>query len=1617
MPYSRAAVSGSAQLRGGGRLRRLWALAAVLALPAAVLAAMPTTADATAAKAATLASAPPPAATAAVATDTASDEIHLRDGALETGKDVPPPPSLAAEDSAGMQLRLVQFAGAIQPQWYADLAKLGTVVTYIPDNAYLVWTSKAGVNALQHRADVGTTVSYSGPFDPYYRLSPLLKGKDAPDTAQTDITVQAVSNAAGKAAIAAVTEGRQVLSSSYDLGGLVTVSLRVPTAQLDDIASQAPVVNVEPYVAPIMNDEVQDQLLAGQVTTSGGKTVPTGPGYVNWLASHGFPTNPASYPLVDVVDDGIDIGTTSPLHPDYYQLGISANPSRLVSQDRCTSDAAANAIGGHGNLNAGIVGGYNNGVGAANVDAGGYHYGLGVSPYGRLGGIKIFNNAGNFDLSQCSNSLPGIVAKAVAAGAGLTTNSWGANAGGAYNADAQAYDLLTRDASAATAGNQELLHIFSAGNSGSGANTIGSPGTAKNVLTIGATENVRDQGTLDGCSLNAGDNDSDIATFSSRGPTDDGRVKPDLVAAGTHVQGPASQDPGYDGSGVCGATGANNRYYPTGQTLYTWSSGTSHSTPAVAGAASLVQNYYGRVIAPGLTASPAMLKALLANTPRYLTGGVGTGDNLPSNNQGYGVPNLEALFTDTTHRRSYDETSLFTASGQQFARTGTVADSLKPVQVSLAWTDAAGPTVGNAYVNNLDLVVTAGGQTYRGNVFTNGLSVTGGAADGKNNLENVFLPAGTSGPITVTVAATNIAGNGVPGNASPLDQDFALTVANMDTVAQPIAGDAGMSYQESDFDGNTTVDKGEVVNVTATIASAGEQPLTAGTASLSIASGPATLLSSSAAFPAMAPGTAESASYQIRIDPSADCVTPVVLDHTYTAGGGQTVTQHLTINLGGALTATSAFHTLTATDVPKAIPDNNGAGVNSVLTVPATAETVHLLRLKLSITHPFDGDLVAKLTSPAGTVVTLFSGIGSSGDNFTNTVFADDAAGLPPAGGAPYTGTFKPAQPLSVLNGQPLVGNWTLNVSDTAASDVGNLTAWSFDTAPTAAPLCTAGGSGPVVHIGTPGPTVEGDAVDVPVTLLSPDGSAHSVTFTPTNGTATAPGDFDATPVTVTWNPGDPALKHVLVPTSSDGVVEPAETFKVGATTSSIPVSAAVTARILDGPSLSVAAPSPTAEGAGTLSFPVTLSQGQVGGSYSVHVATSDGTAVAGADYTAVSQTLSWAPGDAAVKNVAVPITGDTFDEPGETLTLTLSAPTGATLAPASAAVGTISDDDDVVISVVTPAAVAENAGPLSFPVTITGANPVVSYSVHVATSDGTATVGADYTAVTQTLNWAAGDSATKQVLVPVLNDSANEAAETVVLTLDTAAGASPDVGLGIDTATGTINDDDGVHVEIANADAAAEGGTLHYPVTLTGAGAGQTYTVQVATSGGTATSGSDYTPLSTTLTWNPGDAATKSVSVATTQDPLDEPDETVQVSLSAAAGGLGPVTIDRATNSGTITDDDATPTLTVKKAKVKEGDKGTAKMVFQVTLSAASGSTVSVQFATKDLTASGKDYKKTSGTLTLPAGATTATITVLVKGDKQAEKNEKLALVLSNLLNATPAGPTTVKGKIIDDD
>ncbi len=668
------------------------------------------------------------------------------------------------------RLRLVQFAGPVKDEWLASLRQTGAlVVSYVPNNAYVVRVDEAADAALAALADKPWLLATST-YAPAFKLRPELRPPFLAGATTYRVIVQLIADADGVAFAAELArDATRLLDAPNPVLDYINIGLSLDGRGVLELSRDSRVFAIEPKLVPQMLDERQGQIMAGNVIAAG--TQPSGPGYLAWLASKGFPgVNPFPF-SVDVTDDGVDKGSTSDVNVEFKVDGLSGGASRYVYSNNYTGDALGDSKAGHGNINASIIGGYNAGTGTAFEDSLLYNYGLGVAPWVKVGNSKVFANSGAGVFNQPANVR---LANAYNAGARISSNSWGFTSGTTYNTDSQLHDKLVRDAVSATGGNQELAIVFAAGNSGPGASTVHPPGTAKNIITVGAGENWRQTGS-DGCGVaNSGASSAlDIINFSSRGPTSDARKKPEICAPGTHIQGAASRATGYDGTGVC------NKYWPTGQTLYAWSSGTSHATPAISGACALLRQWFAN---NGLgTPSPALLKAWLIDSTTYMTG-VYANDTLFSNNQGFGLVNLGRAF-DSTPRVYVDQSQVLAATGATYVSSGSIATSAQPFRVVLAWTDAPGPTTGNAYVNNLDLEVTVNGTLYRGNVFSGANSITGGSADTRNNTEAVTLPAGTSGSYSVTVRATNIAGDGVPGNADTTDQDFALVICNASTSA------------------------------------------------------------------------------------------------------------------------------------------------------------------------------------------------------------------------------------------------------------------------------------------------------------------------------------------------------------------------------------------------------------------------------------------------------------------------------------------------------------------------------------------------------------------------------------------------------------------------------------------------------------------------------------------------------------------------------------------------------------------------------------------------------------------------------------------------------------------
>ncbi len=360
------------------------------------------------------------------------------------------------------------------------------------------------------------------------------------------------------------------------MGELRTQFLRLTAAEVETLAADPAVVTVSPYSSPKLADERASQIVAGNVTPA---FQPSPPGYLAWHNSLGIGGTTFDF-VIDFTDEGFDNGSaTNPEHDDFHEDGNPAEPSRVAYVRDFTADTSGEDCGGHGTNVASIAAGYGaDGPNRTDCTTS-YRYGMGVAPRARIGASKVFacNGVATIDPEA-------IAREAWEDDARISNNSWGNQDAGGYSADSQDYDEIVRDAHPGLPGNQPMVEVFAAGNTGDredgpaneGYGSINSPGTAKNVITVGASENVRSVG-LDGCGVDdsAANSARDLLDFSSRGPTDDLRQKPDLVAPGTHMVGARPAHGAYDG-GDCTCTPFFNPFYSV-------VSGTSQAAAAVFG--------------------------------------------------------------------------------------------------------------------------------------------------------------------------------------------------------------------------------------------------------------------------------------------------------------------------------------------------------------------------------------------------------------------------------------------------------------------------------------------------------------------------------------------------------------------------------------------------------------------------------------------------------------------------------------------------------------------------------------------------------------------------------------------------------------------------------------------------------------------------------------------------------------------------------------------------------------------------------------------------------------------------------------------------------------------------
>ncbi len=743
----------------------------------------------------------------------------LAEGEPDLAGSLPHGPVLRSEGGGVRPAQLIQLDGPVTRAARSRIESHGLeVLGYLPDRTLIVRPAAgAGAQAVEAVSDR----RWSGPYSPGYKLSPDLRRL---------IGLEVVSTAEAIAIDAVLFRGEDPHSLAR------AVAQRFESARVIHVLDGA-VVRVAIETPPEILWSLVGALLRDDAVEFVSRRLPLELHNDNsvWIGQsydrvHGPPEaaepDPKPYTLsasiwsrgltgagqiVAVSDTGLEHGmcffddprqevvpqTVRPPAPLALDLGHrkllaynAPHPAALLTDDtfRHGTHTAASAVGDDLDHLAG--------------PGAGHDHGDGMAPAAKL----IFEDISGAVSSTCStkilvDSVLELFQQEHASGARLSSNSWGSSG------EALAFDVTSLEADAAIWAHQDFAAFVSAGNKGGGG--LVGLATCKNCVSVGATENY-DASFSDAFGILDPEN---MAAFSSRGPTADGRIKPDITAPGYLVES-ARFPVTYYGSilnpacdpeepGVC-LPGFGGCYVAdTAQTCHTdLLLGTSMATPITAGLGALARQYFtegfyptgAATLADAREPSAALLKALLINGGRNMTGRLyerrgtpvdfGPLADAPSGVQGWGRIQLEdALYFTGDARRLQvvdvpDSSGL--AAGESIELQFTAIASRQPLKLTLAWSDPPqAPAAATALVNDLDLTLTTpGGAVFRGNQFTpDDLNVPGdkesapspSGKDALNNVEGILLRAPAAGLYTVAIHGAD-----VPGGT--LQQGAALVV-------------------------------------------------------------------------------------------------------------------------------------------------------------------------------------------------------------------------------------------------------------------------------------------------------------------------------------------------------------------------------------------------------------------------------------------------------------------------------------------------------------------------------------------------------------------------------------------------------------------------------------------------------------------------------------------------------------------------------------------------------------------------------------------------------------------------------------------------------------------------
>ncbi len=697
-------------------------------------------------------------------------EISVKGHTFDIFEDEPPiDPELKLEDYSSRErgLYLVHMLGPIHADWKETLREHGIeIINYVPNYAYVVKMCTEHVEKIEELPFVDWVDIYHPGFKvPENLESEEMKVRLAPGYEQNSIDkIHSISEV----------EYQQKIGLEEKLLSINTTSRN----ELEDIAKIPDVYFLYNNPKPELHSEVNSQIIGGGAWIMDDQhDDPYQPyrkhgdygSYINQLGYSGEGVT------IAVVDTGIGDGTIGDAgHPDFTGRVVGGHGFGELDEDDWSDKHS------HGTHVAGSAAGHTYGGSGRRGEYPGfapYLMGQGIAYGSELFSAKIFNYRGSFQLEE-EEAYSILEIPKQEADADVHTNSWGSASFGEYLEYDSIYDSAVRDANSETDENEPLIITSSAGNSGPSEGSISSPGNAKNVITIGATESFMPDGRNYG-GRNT-DNPFSIASFSSRGWTEDNRIKPDVVAPGENVL----------------SFGHPER---TSGATYEWKSGTSMSNPAVAGASAVVYEWYEKNF--GEEPSPAMVRSLLINTAHDIQEEDRFTEPIPNKDEGWGMVDISKL-----EYPKEDPLPFFVEDQDQLLKTGDEItyeinpdEEDAPLKITLSWTDKeAMPGDNPTLKNNLDLeVVSPSGDTYRGNSFERGWSVEGTNAisdfdtkgdgwDNVNNVQNVYIHPDQveteEGPYKIRVIGTNIPADS--NNDGYPNQDFALTAYNAEEKDQ-----------------------------------------------------------------------------------------------------------------------------------------------------------------------------------------------------------------------------------------------------------------------------------------------------------------------------------------------------------------------------------------------------------------------------------------------------------------------------------------------------------------------------------------------------------------------------------------------------------------------------------------------------------------------------------------------------------------------------------------------------------------------------------------------------------------------------------------------------------------